>query len=108
MPSNNIRYANYKAREAARARLRAIGAPCAICGRPIDYSLDWYIDPKDGKRKRHPMSFEVDEKVPVSKGGSPIDMENLQAAHRICNQRAGAKDKKRRIVTQQLPQSKEW
>ena len=36
-----------------------------------------------------PMSFEVDEIVPVSLGGSPIDPNNVQPAHRICNQRKG-------------------
>nr|DAM59856.1 MAG TPA: HNH endonuclease [Caudoviricetes sp.] len=35
------------------------------------------------------MSFEVDEVVPVSRGGSPIDRANVQPAHRICNQRRG-------------------
>lgn len=35
------------------------------------------------------MSFEVDEIVPVSRGGSPIDRANVQPAHRICNQRRG-------------------
>ena len=53
--------------------------PCAICGRPIDYSLP----------AGHPMSFEVDEIVPVSLGGSELDWRNLQPAHRICNERKG-------------------
>lgn len=35
------------------------------------------------------MSFEVDEIVPVSLGGSPFDRSNVQPAHRICNQRKG-------------------
>ena len=35
------------------------------------------------------MSFEVDEIVPVSKGGSPYDRANVAPAHRICNQRRG-------------------
>lgn len=35
------------------------------------------------------MSFTVDEIVPVSLGGSPYEMSNLQAAHLICNQRRG-------------------
>ena len=35
------------------------------------------------------MSFEVDEIVPVSKGGSPIDPGNVAPAHRICNERRG-------------------
>ena len=37
------------------------------------------------------MSFEVDEIVPVSKGGSPIDRSNVAPAHRICNERRGNK-----------------
>jgi len=31
------------------------------------------------------MSFEVDELIPVSKGGSPVDYDNVAAAHRCCN-----------------------
>lgn len=73
------RYANGHARRKLRAWLRAQGRPCHICGRPIDYSLP----------AGDPMSFEVDELVPVSRGGSPYDRENVDAAHRICNQRRG-------------------
>ena len=36
-----------------------------------------------------PWSFEVDELLPVSRGGSPLDYSNVDAAHRICNQRRG-------------------
>lgn len=75
----NPRYANGSLRRKLRARLAAEGRPCALCGRPIDYSLP----------ARDPMSFEVDEVVPVSRGGSPYDYENLQPTHRICNQRKG-------------------
>ena len=57
------RYANGHARRQIRAWLRAQGLPCHICGRPIDYDLP----------AGDPMSFEVDEMVPVSRGGSPID-----------------------------------
>lgn len=32
------------------------------------------------------MSYELDELVPVSKGGSPIDPRNVAPAHRCCNQ----------------------
>ncbi len=75
------RYANGHARRKVRAWLKAQGLPCHICGRAIDYSLP----------AGHPMSFEVDEIVPVSKGGSPIDRANVAAAHRICNERRGNK-----------------
>lgn len=73
------RNANGNARRKLRARIRALGLPCHICGGCIDYSLP----------AGHPMSFEVDEIVPVSKGGSPLDFDNCAPAHRICNQRRG-------------------
>ncbi len=77
----NARYANGSARRNVRAWLRAQGMPCHLCGRPIDYSLP----------AGDPWSFEVDEIVPVSKGGSPIDRANVAPAHRLCNQRRGNK-----------------
>ena len=75
----NPRRANGHRRTELRRWLKAQGRPCHICGRPIDYSLP----------PGHPMSFEVDELVPVSKGGNPLDRRNVDAAHRICNQRRG-------------------
>ena len=87
--SDNPRYAlDYQARVKVRKRLLAMAPPiCPLCGREIDYSLRTWQDPKDGKVKPHPMSPEIDEIIPVSKGGSPIDMDNLQVVHRVCNQR---------------------
>ena len=75
------RYSNGNARRKLRNRLKAEGRGCWICrafGRPdrIDYELP----------ARHPLSFEVDELIPVSKGGSPIDYLNVDAAHRCCNE----------------------
>ena len=37
------------------------------------------------------MSFEVDEIIPVSLGGDELDFDNVQPAHRICNERKGNK-----------------
>lgn len=88
---------NYRERERIRKRLKAIGAPCAICGRPIDYDLDWWTDPRDGKRKRHPWSFEYDHRKPLRECANDGDsrsvrsFENAQPAHRICNQRKGGR-----------------
>ncbi len=79
------RYANGGARRKVRAWLKAQGMPCHICGRAIDYTLP----------AGHPMSFEVDEIIPVSKGGSPIDRSNVAPAHRICNERRGNKPLRR-------------
>lgn len=45
----------------------------------IDYSLP----------ARHPLSFEVDELVPVSKGGDPLSRSNVDATHRCCNEWRG-------------------
>ena len=77
--SSNPRYANGNERRKLREWLGSQGLPCHICGQPIDYSLP----------ARDPMSFEVDEIVPVSLGGSPYDRSNVAPAHRICNQRRG-------------------
>jgi hypothetical protein len=84
--SSNVRNKNGNARRKLRTWLKAQGRPCWICrafGRPaeIDYSLP----------ARHPWSFEVDELVPVSKGGNPLDHNNVDAAHRACNQWRGNK-----------------
>ena len=75
----NPRYANGAARRKLRAWLKAQGLPCHLCGGAIDYSLP----------AGHPMSFEVDEIVPVSRGGDPLDRANVAPAHRICNERRG-------------------
>lgn len=109
---------NYTERERMRKRLAAIGAPCAICGKPIDYTLDWWVDPRDGKRKRHPYSFEYDHKHPHALGGDNT-FSNAQAAHRICNQRKGAGKKRKqsnkqsnarktKLVEKVLPTSRLW
>lgn len=111
MPSSNPRFVNDKARRAAMSYVRmraAAGEPCAVCGRPIDLDKpQWYIDPKDGKRKRAPWSLECDEIIPLSMGGSPIDRNNVQPTHRVCNQRKGGK-KNRRIKAHVAETSREW
>lgn len=58
------------------------------------------------------MSAEVDEIIPVSKGGSPFDRNNVQLVHRICNQRKGNKlireGERQDTLSQPLPRSREW
>ena len=96
----NPRQSNGHRRRQLRARVKAMGLPCALCGKPIDYSLP----------PGHPMSYELDEIRPVSKGGDPLDPDNVQPAHRICNQRKG--DGRRRFAGKHgragLPNSREW
>ena len=87
---SNPRYRNGSARRKLAARLKAERRGCWICrafGRSdrIDYDLP----------HGHPMSFEIDERKPVSRyrefGYSSaqqcaLDYGNVDAAHRCCNQ----------------------
>jgi len=52
---------------------------CGICGLPVDKEL----------KSPDPMSKTVDHIIPVSKGGHPSDLSNLQLAHRCCNRQKG-------------------
>ena len=70
------RYSNGNARRKLRERVKAEGRECAICHKPIDYTLP----------AGHPDSYELDEILPFSLGGSPIDYNNVQPTHRHCNQ----------------------
>ena len=100
----NPRNRNGHARRKLRNRVRSLGLPCAICGRPIDYTLP----------PGHPMSYELDEICPVAIGGDPLDPRNVQPAHRICNERKGAsvgalkKGAKPAAMRRALPLSREW
>ena len=85
MGGNPRRKNGYRRTELLRW-LRAQERPCWICkafGRParIDYELP----------HGHPASFECDELIPVSKGGSPFDKGNVDASHRACNEWRGNK-----------------
>ena len=92
---SNPRYKNGALRRKYRARFKAMGAPCGICGGklgPIHYD-----EPSDAS---HPLSFVIDEIIPVSKaefygyksgGDAAADWNNLQPAHRCCNAVKGAK-----------------
>lgn len=63
-------------RDRLRERYRALGLPCHICGLPIDYD----------RRTPDPLSYELDEIVPVSRGGAVGVEDNAAPAHRCCNQ----------------------
>ena len=88
--ASNPRYHNGNLRRKHRQRFKAMCLPCGICkGKlgEIDYSA-----PSDSK---HPLSFVIDEIVPISKWKeagynsateAAQDWNNLQPAHYICNQ----------------------
>ena len=86
---SNPRKKNGSLRRKHRARFKAMGAPCGICGGklgPIHYD-----EPPDAN---HPLSFVIDEIKPISKwmyygyasrAAAAQDWNNLQPAHRYCN-----------------------
>ena len=87
----NVRLINRKAyEEQRRAIYRRVqaGEPCAICGRPIDLTAPRWIL-KDGRRVLSPWSLEVDHVQPIAAGGSIDSIDNVQPAHRACNERKG-------------------
>jgi 5-methylcytosine-specific restriction endonuclease McrA len=71
---------NTNQRDKDRARIKASGAACHICGQPIDYTLEW-LDPR---------SFVVDHVVPLAKDGAD-HISNKRAAHRECNSKKRAR-----------------
>ncbi len=77
---------------------------CGICGHPVDKHLKY----------PHPMSSVIDHIVPVSKGGHPSAIENLQLAHWSCNRQKSDKmfnnqqEEPKVIGNRNLPQSIDW
>jgi 5-methylcytosine-specific restriction endonuclease McrA len=63
----------------ARAELAALGLPCWICRKPIDYSLQW----------PHPRSFSADHVIELDRGGDLTDPANLRPSCLRCNIRRG-------------------
>ena len=54
---------------------------CALCGRPVDFSL----------KHPDPMSATIDHIIPIGRGGHPSDIGNMQLAHFACNRSKGTK-----------------
>lgn len=74
----------------ATARKRAIVSKdpvCVECHNFIDVTAP--IKLPDGTL--NPLAVEVDHKVPISRGGRPYELENLQLLHMRCNRKKGAK-----------------
>ncbi len=75
MARPNPRYRNGHRRREIRTRVLAEETHCALCGRPVDTDLPAGL----------PASPEVDEDIPVSRGGSPYSRSNTTLMHRACN-----------------------
>lgn len=89
-----------------KKRILQTQSVCGICGKPVDKSLKF----------PHPMSPSVDHIIPVSKGGHPSDIGNLQLAHWCCNRQKSDKlaevqkfePKTELILNRVLPQTFDW
>lgn len=65
--------------EKNKKKIYATQSICGICGRPVDMNIK-YPDP---------LSPCIDHIIPVSRGGHPSDITNMQLAHRTCNRTKG-------------------
>jgi hypothetical protein len=82
--ATNPRYANGHRRRQLRARVLATETHCAWehCPRP-ETPIDKTLHHHD------PWAGEVDEIIPISRGGNPLSRGNVRLLHRWCNQHRG-------------------
>lgn len=78
---------------------------CGICGKPVDKTL----------KTPHPLAPCIDHIVPISKGGHPSDIANLQLTHACCNRQKSDKLFKDKTIKEgqvlsnrNLPHSVDW
>ena len=76
---------------------------CGICGRPVDFD----------KKFPDPWSATIDHIIPVSKGGAPASLENMQLAHFFCNRQKSTKlvelqVKEKSVSNRDLPLARDW
>lgn len=95
---SNPRRANGHRRDQVRRRVLAEEDDCWICGRPVDKALPPCLAG----------SPEVDEIVPVSLGGDPLDRDNCRLSHRLCNVRRGNGTRLKQAGTSQLRRVRAW
>ena len=67
--------------EKNKKRIYATQTVCGICGRPVDMNIKY----------PNPLSKCIDHIIPVSRGGHPSDINNLQLAHWTCNRQKSDK-----------------
>ncbi len=98
--------------EKNRKRIFASQQICGICGQLVDFSIKF----------PDPMSAVIDHIIPINKGGSPDDIDNMQLAHMCCNRaksdklflednsknKGTFKANAKTINNRNLPQSMDW
>lgn len=106
MPTKVRRADHGEAKDAYQKAKKIIFASqsnCAICGRPVNFD----------KKFPDPWSATVDHIIPVSKGGAPASLENLQLAHLQCNRIKASKMiepqlREKAVSNRDLPLSLDW
>lgn len=98
----DLRRVDQRARDAVAARVLAEESVCHLCLTPVDKSIPAGL----------PAAPEIDEVVPVSRGGDPLDRSNCRLAHKSCNARRGnmtvAEFHRRYLRSQPLVTSHDW
>lgn len=91
--------------EKNKKKIYATQTVCGICGMPVDFSIKY----------PHPLSPCIDHIIPVSKGGHPSDIDNMQLAHMMCNRQKSDKLAEKTIEAQEetignsnLPHTFDW
>ena len=87
----------------AKKIIYASQSVCGICGRVVNFD----------KKFPDPWSATLDHIIPISKGGDPASIENLQLAHLQCNRIKASKlvqpqIKEKSVSNQDLPLSRDW
>lgn len=109
MNTGTERYGTHRgAFEKNKKKILATQTICGICGKPVDFQ----------QKYPHPLSPCIDHIIPITKGGHPSDIDNLQLAHWTCNRQKSDKliDARRETGIEQeevlsnriLPQSMDW
>ena len=70
---------NARRRERMRKCLAATEHECWLCLEPLDMAVP----------AGNPLAVEIDEEIPVSRGGDPLSLRNVHLVHRMCNLRKG-------------------
>lgn len=73
---------SYRKRQRIKRALAAVERECWLCLEPLDFTIS---------DNRDPRFVVVDEELPVSKGGDPLDIDGCHLVHRQCNARKGAR-----------------
>lgn len=117
-PKQNPRRINGHTRDKVRALVIRQETHCWLCKQPVDKTIRFTPGQHNNSCTKHnctgckldPRSPEADEIIPVSKGGSHTDRNNIRLSHRICNQRRGNKDITEMNVKrmQPLKTSRQW